>query len=456
MQKSRRTVAKSRKTTKKNVSKASKFSTKKREKVHSFFELYFHGLAGVIGLGILVIPLFVALVYGGVFSIYMVIGAGFIALLIGMLIYDISITHNHDPYNFLKNVVKKEYSFIFVFLLLVSFIITITAAGIASVGELSLFFGLSPFTSIAIIDLLFIIMWIMIFYNRIRRTLNFAGAFKIFFVILLIVLGAIALLSSKTTPVAGVQMSYVFPISAPLFLFGLLLMLWIYGGFEGASIVYKGEKRTDVAKALIAIILTAIILFAIIQTFVFSSENSQIVGKLISPILSSTPTANIFTANILSAPFGLGVEYVIVGISIIVILLTAFALINASNRTLDDVSKDGLMPSFLQKDENLKLLITAAVPIVLITIFAPVIVNSGVFSYLSLIIISALSFAASFAFFSFGYGYFYSKKKDYARASFGFFVFLLLLALIVTSPIAFLIGLIIILIVAFIGYALIR
>ena len=45
-----------------------------------------------------------------------------------MLIYDISITHNHDPYNFLKNTVTKEYSFIFAFLLLVSFIITITAA----------------------------------------------------------------------------------------------------------------------------------------------------------------------------------------------------------------------------------------------------------------------------------------------------------------------------------------
>ncbi|EFD92629.1 MAG: hypothetical protein BJBARM5_0633 [Candidatus Parvarchaeum acidophilus ARMAN-5] len=107
----------------------------KKEKVHSFIELYLHGLAGVIGLGILVIPLFIALVYGGIFSIYLVIGAGFLALLIGMLIYDISITHNHDPYNFLKNTIKKEYSFIFAFLLLISFIITITAAGIASVGD---------------------------------------------------------------------------------------------------------------------------------------------------------------------------------------------------------------------------------------------------------------------------------------------------------------------------------
>ncbi len=441
-----------------NISKTKAVTktTKKKEKVHSFFELYLHGLAGVIGLGVLVIPLFVALVYGGAFSIYLVIGAGFLALLIAMLIYDISITHNHDPYNFLKNTVTKEYSFLFAFLLLVSFIITITAAGIASVGELSLFFGLSPFTSIAIVDIIFVVMWILMFYNKARRTLNFAGALKIFFILLLIVLGLIAFFSSKTAAPAGVQISYVLPVSAPLFLFGLLILLWMYGGFEGASIVYKGEKRTDVAKALLAIIITAIILFGLVQAFVYAAENSAAVGKLIYPILSSVPTANIFTANILSAPFGIGVEYVMVALSIVVMLLTAFALINASNRTLDNVSKDGLMPSFLQRDENLKLLITAAVPIVLITIFAPVIVDSGVFSYLSLIIISALAFAAAFVFFAFGYGYVYSKKKDYSRALFGFFVFAVLLAMIAFSPIPFLIGLIIILIVAFIGYALIK
>jgi amino acid transporter len=193
-----------------------------------------------------------------------------------------------------------------------------------------------------------------------------------------------------------------------------------------------------------------------VQTFVYTAENSASVGKLIYPILSSIPTANIFTANILSAPFGLGVEYIVVGLSIIVILLTAFALINASNRTLDDVSKDGLMPAFLQRDENLKLLITAAVPIVLITIFAPAIVSSGVFSYISLIIISALAFAAAFVFFAFGYGYVYTKKKNYSRALFGFFVFAVLLALIAFSPLPFLIGLILILVVALIGYALIK
>ena len=54
-------------------SKAITKALKKKEKVHSFFELYLHGLAGVIGLGILVIPLFVALVYGGGRSQYILL-----------------------------------------------------------------------------------------------------------------------------------------------------------------------------------------------------------------------------------------------------------------------------------------------------------------------------------------------------------------------------------------------
>ena len=124
----------------------------KKAKEHSLIELYLHGLTGVIGLGILVIPLFLALLYGGPFSIYLVIAAGFIALLIGILIYDISLTHSHDPYNFLKATSGKEYSFIFGFLLLVSFLITITIAGIAAVGELAFFFGLSVYTAIVAVD----------------------------------------------------------------------------------------------------------------------------------------------------------------------------------------------------------------------------------------------------------------------------------------------------------------
>ena len=80
----------------------------KKEKEHSVAELYLHGLAGVIGLGVLVIPFFLALLYGGPFSIYLAMAAGFIALFLGILIYDISLTHNHDPYNFLKAQMQSQ------------------------------------------------------------------------------------------------------------------------------------------------------------------------------------------------------------------------------------------------------------------------------------------------------------------------------------------------------------
>ena len=68
---------------------------------HSTFELYLHGLGAIIGLGILVLPFLVIALYGAV-SIYLLIAAGFIALLIGMLIYDISLKYKAEPYSFLR------------------------------------------------------------------------------------------------------------------------------------------------------------------------------------------------------------------------------------------------------------------------------------------------------------------------------------------------------------------
>ncbi len=425
-----------------------------KAKEHSTVDLYLHGLAGVIGLGILVIPFFVALVYGGGFSMYLVIGAGFIALLLAMLIYDISLTHSHDPYNFLKATSGKEYSFIFGFLLLVSFIITATAAGIASVGELSLFFGVGTYTSIAAIDVAFLIIWILFFYNKVRRSLNFAGALKIFFILLLIIVGAIATFRSGAIGSISMQSS-VLPYTPPVFFFGLLLLLWMYGGFEGASIVYKGEDRTKVAKAIIYIIITSIILFSVIQVFTYTSVNTSITS-IYSALAANLPTASIFTTNIISSSMGAITEDILVALSIVVILSAAFAVVNASNRTLDDMSNDGLMPKFLAKDENLKLLVTAAVPMVLITIFSSAVISTSVFDYIAIIIISALAFAAAFAFFAAGYAAHYLRQKKYSRMLFGIFTAILMILLIVFSPVAFLIGLAIILLVAVIGYALIK
>ena len=95
---------------------------------------------------------------------------------------------------------------------------------------------------------------------------------------------------------------------------------------------------------------------------------------------------------------------------------------------------------------------------VLITVFANIItlVPGALFIYIPIIVLSALSFAAAFAFFAIGYGYHYAKQKDRARAAFGILVGLLLIALILLSPAAFLIGLIIILAVSLVGYLLLK
>ncbi len=425
-------------------------ASKKSHKEHSSSELFLHGLAGVIGLGILILPIFVSLVYGGVFSIYLVILSGFIALMIGMLIYDVSLTHSHDPYNFLKATSDKEYSFIFGFLLLVAFIITITAAGIASVGEMSLFFGLSVYVAVAVVDAIFLIMWVLFFYNKTRRTLNFVGALKIFFILLLIVVGTVAV---STHGAASSNQSLTFPSYAfAPFSLAIILFLWMFGGFEGAAIVYKGADREKVAKTLIYVIVSAIVLFSIVQLLVYENSSGLSLQAIeLNPV-------SVFTTNVLSSSLSVPIQDVLVGFSILVILTMAFAVINASNRTLDSMAKDGLMPKFLHNDENMKLLITAAVPMALITIFSSIItiVPGALFVYIPIIILSALSFAAAFAFFAIGYAYHYNKSKDYKRVFFGLFVGILLIGLILLVPAAFIIGLVVILIVSMIGYILLR
>ncbi len=418
---------------------------------HSVPELYFHGVAGIVGLGILVIPIFIALFYGGVLSVYFVIGAGFLALLIAILIYDISLTHSHDPYRFLKETLGKEYSFIFGFLLLVSFIITITAAGIASVGELSIFFGLNVYIAIAVVDIVFLLMWVLLFYNRAKRTITFAGALKIFFVFLLIIVGIIAIAVHGAHPINGqVQFSALTGV-VPLSL-ALLVLLWMYGGFEGIAIVYKGKDRSKVARALLYTIFTVIVVFSIIQLLVYETG-----GTLSSSAIQLSLTS-VFTTNVLSSGFGSLLQDVLIGLSIIVILTMAFTLINSSNHTLDDMAKDGIMPKFLIGNQNMKLLVTAAVPIVLITIFSNIvtIVPGTIFVYIPIIILSALSFASAFAFFAIGYGVHYIRKKMASRAAFGIFVGLLLIVLIALSPVAFLVGLGLVILISIIGYLLLK
>ncbi|MCL4400643.1 MAG: APC family permease [Candidatus Parvarchaeota archaeon] len=422
----------------------------KASKEHSVSELYLHGLAGIIGLGILILPIFVSLVYGGPLSVYLVIGAGFIALLIAVLIYDISLTHSHDPYNFLKVTSNKEYSFIFGFLMLISFIITITAAGIASVGELSEFFGVDVYVAIAIVDVIFLFMWVLLFYNHTRRTINFAGALKIFFVLLLIVVGAIAVFRNGINS-ASTSISFPAYTFAP-FALAILLFLWMYGGFESVAIAYRGKDRSKVARVLIYVLFSAIVIFAVMQLLVFwNSSGINLSSIQLNPV-------SVFTANVLTSGLGTTFEDIIIGLSIVVILTMALTVINAANHTLGDMARDGLMPRFLINDQNLKLLITAAVPIALITIFSNIVtlVPGALFIYIPIIILSALSFASAFVFFAIGYGYHYVRTRDRARAAFGIFVGILLIALILLSPAAFLVGLAIIIAVSLLGYVLIK
>ena len=224
------------------------------------------------------------------------------------------------------------------------------------------------------------------------------------------------------------------------------------GGFEGIAIAYKGRDRTKVARTLIYVLFSAIVIFAAIQLLVYGTSSSLSLSSIqLNPV-------SVFTTNILTSSFGGLIQEIVVALSIVVILTMAFAVINASNHTIEDMARDKLMPKFLVGDQNLKLLITAAVPIALITIFANIItlVPGALFVYIPIIILSALSFAAAFAFFAIGYAYHYVKRKDYARTAFGVFIAVLLLSLIVFSPAAFLVGLAIILVVSLIGYALLR
>lgn len=421
---------------------------------HSTWELYFHGLAAIIGLGILVLPLIVIGLYG-VLSIYMVIAAGFIALLIGMLIYDISLKHKEDPYAFLRRTLGKEYSFIYGFLLIISFLVTTIAAGIASIYELIYFFNLSAISSLVIVDIIYLIMAILLFYKAERRSMNFIGALKIFFIVLLIIIGAIAVYGLGVHP-------YTFSINEltssifgtfGTFSFVMVLLLWMYGGFESIPIVYKGKDKTKVAKALMFSIFSAMILFLILQGLVYAVSGIQLPINFLS-----TQASNIFTANISELVFGTGLgAAIIIGLSIFVILTVAFAVINAGNKVLHDLSMDEIIPRFVMRSEGYKLLFTVLIPVIVITLLA-LLSLSGIQSmlFIGIIAVSAIVFVTAFFFMSAGYTVNAYKSKDALRFVSALIVSLILIALILTFPPAFLIGLVIILIITLAGYLLIK
>ncbi len=416
---------------------------------HSTGELYLHGLAGIVGLGILVIPAIIAAVYGA-FSVYLVIASGFIALMVGVLIYDISLTHDRDPYNFLKDTSGKEYSFIFGFLMTITFIIIVVAAGIASVEELSLYFGLSIYDAIGIVDLAFLVMWGLLIYRHERTTMNIAGGVKILFLALLIAVGVGSVLAYGTNIISASQTSSSSAYSFIPIATSIILFLWMYGGFESVSMVYKGEDRSKVARALIYVMFSVIVLFAIVQLLVY-----LLGGNALNQTLS---VVSEFTSNIISGRIGGLAQNLIVGLSIFVILTVAFSVANSANNTLDNMAKDKIMPKFLIGNPNLKSLISIVVPLVLVTVFSYPITSSqySPFEYISIVVLSAIVFVSAFVFFSVGYAVHYASKKKYSRMLFGVALTIILLAFILTMPWPFLLGLIIIMLVALLGYALLK
>ncbi|MGC8682262.1 MAG: amino acid permease [Candidatus Acidifodinimicrobium sp.] len=417
---------------------------------HSVPELYLHGLAAMIGLGILVLPIVALMLYSSL-SIYLIVAAGFIALMLGVLIYDISLSHNKDPYTFLKHTVGKEYSFIFGFLFLISLLITTIAAGIASIDVLASM-GVNILLSTLIVDIIFVIMWITLYYKRERRVLNFVGALKILFLVLLVAIAVAAISATGVKAYTVNSLPSYLPVSSiSTMVLLLVLFVWMYGGFESIATVYKGEDKSKVARALVYSITSLILVFGLIQVLIY------LLGPSI-PIISGIPSiSSLLTSNISAILFtSSGVGYfIITGLAFIVILTIAFAVMNAGNKVLHDMSLDGIVPSYVAKSENYKLILTAALPMVLITTLAVSSLTSPLL-YIGIIALSAISLIAAFFFLSLGYASHYSKSKDYMRVVYGVIIAAILLFFIIFVPPALLIGLFVILAVALIGYLLIR
>ena len=409
---------------------------------HSVPELYLHGLAAMIGLGILVLPIVALILYSSL-SIYLVVAAGFIALMLGVLIYDISLSHNKDPYTFLKHTVGKEYSFIFGFLFLISLLITTIAAGIASIDVLASM-GVNILLSTLIVDIIFVIMWITLYYKRERRVLNFVGALKILFLVLLVAIAVAAISATGVKAYTVNSLPSYLPISSiSTMVLLLVLFVWMYGGFESIATVYKGEDKSKVARALVYSITSLILVFGLIQVLIY------LLGPSI-PIISGIPSiSSLLTSNISA------ILFTSTGVGYFIITGLAFIVINAGNKVLHDMSLDGIVPSYVAKSENYKLILTAALPMVLITILAVSSLTSPLL-YIGIIALSAISLIAAFFFLSLGYTSHYSKSKDYMRVVYGVIIAAILLFFIIFVPPALLIGLFVILAVALIGYLLIR
>ncbi|MEM3828813.1 MAG: amino acid permease [Conexivisphaerales archaeon] len=425
---------------------------------HSLLELYWHDLAAIIGIGVIVVPIVVSYLVG-VFSIFLVLFVGVLAMVIGTVLYDIETVEGSDPYKFLGNRVSKEYSFIFGFLLLIAYILIVILAGEIGVLELSQFFGsYGLYAGLILVELFLIAAWALLAIEREKFTLNFMGIIKLLFVLTLIVLGIWIIHNTGVKPFLNAfnsSTNYITFPSGVLVSLGLILLFFAFVGFETGSFVFKGgkDKRYVVAEALMYSILTAIVLYTLLQIFAVGLGNVS----TSNPFLGYALLPN-FLGAILSPSAEIGLSV----FALVVVLGSIVALSNGASKILHMFAVDGIVPASLIDNNHLKLALSLGVPIVLLPIVAivagPLSSNtafgSEVGALIPIIVIASMSALLAFAFLTAGMAY-SNVHKSKGRLLSGIFITLLILGILAFSQIQYVIGLLVILALAAIGYVIV-
>jgi amino acid transporter len=432
---------------------------------HSLGDLYWHNLAAIIGIAVIVVPTIVAYL-SGIASIFLVLFAGIIAMMVGSILYDIEVTHHQDPYNFLKNAVNREYAFIFGFLLLIGTILAVVIASELSVLELQTFlhgfYGL--IASVVIVELFLASSWALLLREGEKGPINLFGALKLLFVIVLILVAIIAIsalhkftplinattISAKTSQTAITTATGGYAVAGPSgsnLALTIVILFWAFAGFETGSLVYKGEDRGSVAQALIYAVLTAIILYTILQIFVVG-----IVGGYAGVPL---------TPNVVSGSLGIYVTDILVLFAIVILFGSILVLSNNASEILHQLAFDNIVPASLIDRPNLKYGLALGIPMVLLLAMAfsvgpvaPNSIESAIVGLVSVIAITSMTLMTAFAFLALGFSYKYARISV-SRLFSGVFAALVLFGIIAFTSLPLIFGLLVILALSAIGYVIV-
>ncbi|MCW1293464.1 MAG: amino acid permease [Candidatus Rehaiarchaeum fermentans] len=452
---------KGQKKTKSNVKKSvlPKETKNKGPASHTLLELYWHDLSAVIGIGVIVVPIIVSYLVG-VFSIFLVLFVGILALVIGTILYEVEAVEGLDPYKYLGTKVSKEYSFIFGFLLVIAYILIVILAGEVGVLELSQFFGsYGVYVGLILVELFLIATWAVLSMKREKFTLNFMGIIKLLFVIALIIAGFVAVKMIGVKPFLNAingNSNYINLPQAAFMSLGIILLFFSFVGFETGSFAFKGpsEKRYIVAEAIMYSILTGIVVYTLIQIFAIGLGNYN----SSNPFLGFSLFPN-FIGQIISYP----AEVFFSIFSIVVVLGSVVALSNASSKVLHMFALDGIVPASLADSENLKLSLSLGIPIVLLPVVSLIAgpLSSTTSSFISdvgailpIISVASMSVLLAFAFLSAGMAY-ANRNKSWGKLLSGIFITLVILGIIGFAQIQYLVGLLVIVALGAIGYVIV-